>query len=458
MGMIRAGTAKDRVCIMDHDELVDGEAVATDDDPALAFIASVSEEPWDGSASGFTDEQWFRSTLVHTNGTSRVKADNKLPIRTPSGALSRAGVHAAAARLSQVDAAPELLAAARRALRAAYKELREEPPEAITAGITSNPSTEDGPGWFTHPVDTDRLRDYWTHGKGAAKIGWGAPGDFHRCEVNLAKYVKPQYLQGYCANRHFDALGFWPGDHKKMVASVRIQDINRKFFENPNLQKPTPLTITDDGHIFGHVADWSRAHIGYSTPTYAPKSPSNYKFFRLGATRVGGLTADGGEDIPTGVITLGTGHPDLGVSAQDAIAHYDNTGTAVADIATGDDQFGIWFSGMIRDLDAKTLRILRAAKISGDWRPIDGHNELIAALCVNVPGIPIPRTDYALAASAVAGETAVVGINIVGADEVPQEPVDIAQAVAAELDRREAWGQVDALIKQDTDALWEGLQ
>ena len=71
--------------------------------------------------------------------------------------------------------------------------------------------TEDGPGWLTHPVDTDRLRDYWVRGPGAAKIGWGTPGDFNRCRLQVAKYVKPQYLAGYCANRHFDALGFWPG-------------------------------------------------------------------------------------------------------------------------------------------------------------------------------------------------------------------------------------------------------
>ena len=71
--------------------------------------------------------------------------------------------------------------------------------------------TEDGPGWLTHPVDTDRLRDYWVRGPGAAKIGWGTPGDFNRCRLQLGKYVKPQYLAGYCANRHFDALGFWPG-------------------------------------------------------------------------------------------------------------------------------------------------------------------------------------------------------------------------------------------------------
>src|SRR5690606_18057447 len=50
-------------------------------------------------------------------------------------------------------------------------------------------------------VDTDpdpspkpgarRLRRYWTRGPGAAKIRWGAPGDFKRCVRQLRKYVGP---------------------------------------------------------------------------------------------------------------------------------------------------------------------------------------------------------------------------------------------------------------------------
>lgn len=27
-----------------------------------------------------------------------------------------------------------------------------------------------------HPGDTERLMEYWAHGAGAAKIGWGVPG------------------------------------------------------------------------------------------------------------------------------------------------------------------------------------------------------------------------------------------------------------------------------------------
>ena len=31
------------------------------------------------------------------------------------------------------------------------------------------------------------LREYWTHGEGAAKIRWGTPGDFDRCVTHLEK-------------------------------------------------------------------------------------------------------------------------------------------------------------------------------------------------------------------------------------------------------------------------------
>ena len=57
----------------------------------------------------------------------------------------------------------------------------------------------------------ERLREYWTHGEGGAKIGWGAPGDFDRCVLELGKYVED--AKGYCAERHHDALGIWPATH-----------------------------------------------------------------------------------------------------------------------------------------------------------------------------------------------------------------------------------------------------
>jgi hypothetical protein len=61
------------------------------------------------------------------------------------------------------------------------------------------------------PVSTERLMEYWSHGKGAAKIDWGVDGDFARCETELGKYVSPAVLKGLCANLHHRATGAWPG-------------------------------------------------------------------------------------------------------------------------------------------------------------------------------------------------------------------------------------------------------
>ncbi|HET7386755.1 MAG TPA: hypothetical protein VFJ19_08855 [Nocardioidaceae bacterium] len=54
-----------------------------------------------------------------------------------------------------------------------------------------------------------RLRRYWVHGKGAAKIQWGVPGDFDRCVVELGKYVSDP--KGLCNVYHKAALGVYPG-------------------------------------------------------------------------------------------------------------------------------------------------------------------------------------------------------------------------------------------------------
>lgn len=58
---------------------------------------------------------------------------------------------------------------------------------------------------------TARIKDYWAHGKGAALINWGTPGDFARCEMHLSKYVSQEIVKGLCANLHHEATGAWPG-------------------------------------------------------------------------------------------------------------------------------------------------------------------------------------------------------------------------------------------------------
>lgn len=59
---------------------------------------------------------------------------------------------------------------------------------------------------------TARLKFYWAHGEGAAKIAWNTPGDYDRCIVELSKYVSPTVVHGLCQNLHEEATGF-PAGH-----------------------------------------------------------------------------------------------------------------------------------------------------------------------------------------------------------------------------------------------------
>ena len=72
------------------------------------------------------------------------------------------------------------------------------------------------PGIADTPSDyaaVRRLKNYWLHGAGAAKIRWGAPGDWTRCNRNLTKYMGTR-AKGYCQNLHREAVGYYTGDKR----------------------------------------------------------------------------------------------------------------------------------------------------------------------------------------------------------------------------------------------------
>lgn len=179
-----------------------------------------------------------------------------------------------------------------------------------------------------------------------------------------------------------------------------------EWFEDPELDELTHLTVTEEGRVFGHLAPWGECHIGRAGCITAPHSDTDYAHFRTGET-LANCDCDEADanhliSVPTGVLTLGTNHAGAGITAQEAAWHYDNTGAAVCDVAMGEDEWGVWFSGAVRQgITEAQIRELRAADISGDWRRIGGNLELVAALAVNVPGFPIPRRPQAhLVASA----------------------------------------------------------
>jgi hypothetical protein len=163
------------------------------------------------------------------------------------------------------------------------------------------------------------------------------------------------------------------------------------WFNNPSFMRLSPLTIEGSGQVLGHIASWRQSHIGMSGSVRAPKSKSKYAFFKTGV-----VEADDGTFQDVGQITLTGGHAPLDATTADAVAHYDNTDSAVMDVNVGEDRFGIWVAGALRpDVSESRLRSIRASSVSGDWRPINGGLELVAVCAVNVPGIPIPRAKIA---------------------------------------------------------------
>ncbi len=170
------------------------------------------------------------------------------------------------------------------------------------------------------------------------------------------------------------------------------------WFKDPQLTGPTALVVEDDGRVYGHIAAWGTCHIGQiGKCVEPPTSPSNYAYFRTGALQ----TAEG-TSVAVGHLTMGTGHAGPRDSANAAAEHYDNTGTVFADVAAGEDAYGIWVAGSLRPgISAEQVRVARSAPISGDWRTIRGSLELVGALAVNVPGFPVPRPQGLLASGEV---------------------------------------------------------
>jgi len=171
----------------------------------------------------------------------------------------------------------------------------------------------------------------------------------------------------------------------------------------------------------------------------------------------GNLTASGSPAlcspscVPTGPVVLATNHAALAASPEAAKSHYDNTGLAVADIAVGEDAFGIWVAGTLRPGISEAQRVaLRGSSLSGDWRRIGGNLELVALLAVNVPGFPIPR----LATSRFGlVQTSLVAAGIPRPDpESDEVPADISADELLDQLKREVSGEPDPEPVPDADA------
>lgn len=166
------------------------------------------------------------------------------------------------------------------------------------------------------------------------------------------------------------------------------------WFARPDLDRLTPLTVSDSGRVFGHLAGRDTCHVGLPGCVTPPMGYSSYEHFHVASQQ----TAEG-VTIPVGTLVAGPRHADPQLAFRAAQQHYDDPTAAVARVMVGEDEFGIWAAGwLLPDARPEAVAVFKSSPVSGDWRWIGGRLELIAVCSVNTPGFPIPRARVGFAA------------------------------------------------------------
>ena len=209
-----------------------------------------------------------------------------------------------------------------------------------------------------------------------------------------------------------------------------------------------PITVTADGQVYGHIAPWDVCHTGKpGRCIVAPRSATGGAYFMRGQHLI---TAEG-EKVRVGSITADAGHANLQFSAAVSMSHYDDVATQVADVAYGEDEFGPWVAGAVRPgATEEQIRMLTASSPSGDWREIGGQLELVAALCVPMPGFPTAVVPEAMIAHGQIETLTAAGQGVMNALKHPAEPaepnvLEFAKPALKRLVRRDARERIAAL-------------
>jgi hypothetical protein len=144
---------------------------------------------------------------------------------------------------------------------------------------------------------------------------------------------------------------------------------------------------------YGYAGEWGVCHIGYEGRCVGvPEDPAGgeYPDFHLGRTKV-----SGNGFVNTGLITYKTEHRGgqqiLSESAEQA--HYDNVANAWASVRLGEDDRGVWFSGVVLPhVTEDDITLIEASgQVSGEWK----FGSLRGLQSVNIPGFAVLRSSAA---------------------------------------------------------------
>lgn len=168
----------------------------------------------------------------------------------------------------------------------------------------------------------------------------------------------------------------------------------KALFDKPEFSRLTPFQYDPStGRIFGHLAGFRTCHGAMPECVTPPRSQTGYRYF----ANVPVQTKEG-ERVWVGRLVCDTVHAKIrGINAEQAMAHYANTGAVFGLVAIGEDEHGIWISGAAApSIDKERLTTALACPPSGDWRPWPGivGKELIAGLAVPVPGFNTPQAEF----------------------------------------------------------------
>lgn len=189
----------------------------------------------------------------------------------------------------------------------------------------------------------------------------------------------------------------------------------RAWFDRPDLDRLTPVTVSDSGRVFGHIAGWDTCHVGLPGCVTPPHSFAGYAYFHQASQ----VTAEG-EELAVGTMVAGPRHADPQAAFHAAAQHYDDPSAAVAKVVAGEDEHGIWVAGWVPPgVSEEARQVFMSNPVSGDWRRVAGALELIAVCSVNSAGFPIPRAKVAFSLDAQRTLIASTGVKPVTAEPQP---------------------------------------